>query len=685
MGVGLKRTPKYRYDTNKGFLGQIIPVTWTGNAYYQELRKYLFETNSLAELIMFDGLVFADANVDTSIVIASPHGVPERHFYLSIAKPNAINQKVTLRKPYQVVELSERLDITPIVTVGWDDLMPKVYSISVRLGEITSHISLGLRVSSIEKDTSDDKNESFPRPLFLGDNIERYEPLNPKVFFNPREVTIVGGTKNPEVYRSHPKILLQSIRNLSLQRRIIPSLDTQGEYFGGNVVGIILRPNQEMSIKFVLAVLASNFLNSFFAKRFVTISLTSTFLSETPIRRISFTTPAAERAQITQQAIVRYDASDNAALLAQTQAAIDADKTDVIHDLLAHLAQRMIDLNKQKQAEVKRFLGWLEGRLKIRPGKDGAAGIDSLTGKSILQNYLGDYQKGEHEEPWREFHYRLHQNRNRFAVSLSDVEGEIEREYEHSLTTLLPIKRELARTDTLIDKIVYGLYGLTDAEIELIERPQYEQALTDAKARVVADEQITDDEIKIDKIAENILPAAERFFERVAPKSDEETLDQDLPSWRTLPAAAPTFLLTGDYNLRTLPEQMDFSTCIIPYTKAVEVVLFERIFAPFRASSGYTEADCKNNFLKDFMAGKRHLTLGSFGIILKSTEPALRTFIGQQIHDAANHVFGATGAVALLNDDQMVHIRNKAAHDEVLTRTEAQVIRGWALGILGQV
>lgn len=51
----------------------------------------------------------------------------------------------------------------------------------------------------------------------------------------------------------------------------------------------------------------------------------------------------------------------------------------------------MIDLNKRKQAEVKRFLAWLEGRV-ITP-KNGAGGIDSLTGKTILQNYLGDYQK----------------------------------------------------------------------------------------------------------------------------------------------------------------------------------------------------------------------------------------------------------------------------------------------------
>ena len=180
--------------------------------------------------------------------------------------------------------------------------------------------------------------------------------------------------------------------------------------------------------------------------------------------------------------------------------------------------------------QLYEFLTWLEDKLRIRPDKNGAGGIDSLTGKTILQGYLGDYQKGEGELPWRDFYYRLYQNRNRFAVSLSDVEGEIQREYEKSLETLIPIKRDLARTDALIDKIVYRLYGLTDEEIELIELPQYEQALADAKAHVVADDKIKDDEEKIEKIVAGILPAAKRFFERVEPKSVEAMLDNELPT-----------------------------------------------------------------------------------------------------------------------------------------------------------
>lgn len=193
----------------------------------------------------------------------------------------------------------------------------------------------------------------------------------------------------------------------------------------------------------------------------------------------------------------------------------------------------MIDLNKHKQDEVKRFLGWLEGKLRITP-KNGESGIDSLNGKTILQGYLGDYQKGEPEASWKDFYYRLHQNRNRFGAALSAVEAEIQREYEKSLAALLPVKRQLARTDALIDKIVYKLYGLTEAEIELIERPQFEQGLADAKTDVVKavkDKTIPDDEAAAEKIAQNVLTVAERFFERVQPTSDKERLDADLPGW----------------------------------------------------------------------------------------------------------------------------------------------------------
>jgi hypothetical protein len=488
-----------------------------------------------------------------------------------------------------------------------------------------------------------------------------------------------------QVYLEHALVPSKILTRQTADR--IEAVVDESMYVTAKSVHTTIISDANYNAYFVSAVLNSNLMT--YVYRWRTGEAGRTFaqvklydLRELPIRQINFATSTNERERLTREAIGAYDIGDNADVLAQTGSALDAGKSDVVHDLLAHLAQRMIDLNKQKQTEVKRFLGWLEAKLKIRP-KDEEKGIDSLAGKTVIQGYLGDYQKGESETSWQDFYYRLHQNRNRVGASLTDVEGEIQREYEKSLETLIPIKRDLARTDALIDKIVYRLYGLTDAEIELIERPQYEQALTDAKAQAIADDTIKGDteeektEQVIDKIAEAILPAAQRFFERIEPRDVETTLDSDLPKWRNLPPDAPTFMLTGDYNLRSLPDHMDFSSSIIPYTKAVEVTLHKLIFEPFR--NQYRYVDCHNEFLQKFMRGEKDLTIGSYMIILSSTrETALRKFMSDMGRDVAT-------LASTLNDVTVRDIRNKAAHDEVLSRNEAQQTRTWAIDILRMV
>ncbi len=58
----------------------------------------------------------------------------------------------------------------------------------------------------------------------------------------------------------------------------------------------------------------------------------------------------------------------------------EKEKSDVVHDFLAFLAERMMDFNKQKQAEIKSFHTWLENYLGIKNRRD--EGQD--TGQSFL-------------------------------------------------------------------------------------------------------------------------------------------------------------------------------------------------------------------------------------------------------------------------------------------------------------
>ena len=133
------------------------------------------------------------------------------------------------------------------------------------------------------------------------------------------------------------------------------------------------------------------------------------YLANLPIRRISFTTPAPERARLGAELQQLYAEGKHADILAQVDACLPKDgagnfiaeqeRSDVVHDLLAFLAERMLEMNKQKQQEIKGFLGWLEGYL--------GAKVEDLTPKTKLQSY--------YEHDYESFLAVLRKNRKKLA------------------------------------------------------------------------------------------------------------------------------------------------------------------------------------------------------------------------------------------------------------------------------
>ena len=127
----------------------------------------------------------------------------------------------------------------------------------------------------------------------------------------------------------------------------------------------------------------------------------------------------------------------------------------------------------------KEFLDWLVTMLRILPDKEGRKGIDVLTGKARIADYPGDYQKGESPLAFEELLDILRKNKGRLGVSLSDASlvDRLRKVYEESLQRVLPLKERLAKTDALIDQVVYWLYGLTEEEIAAVEEPYVPHAV----------------------------------------------------------------------------------------------------------------------------------------------------------------------------------------------------------------
>ncbi|TFH48507.1 MAG: hypothetical protein E4G89_06180 [Methanothrix sp.] len=184
-----------------------------------------------------------------------------------------------------------------------------------------------------------------------------------------------------------------------------------------------------------------------------------------PIRRISFTTPTPERARLGAELQQLYADGKYAEILAQVEVCLPKDaagifiaeqeKSDVVHDLLAFLAEKMLEMNKEKQKEIKGFLGWLESYL--------GAKVDDLTPKTKLQSY--------YQHDYESFLAVLKKNRKKLAIDPARREpGEfLKAEFEGSLEKLGPLREKIERTDKLIDAVVYRLYGLTEEEIRIVE------------------------------------------------------------------------------------------------------------------------------------------------------------------------------------------------------------------------
>jgi hypothetical protein len=191
-----------------------------------------------------------------------------------------------------------------------------------------------------------------------------------------------------------------------------------------------------------------------------------------PIRKISFTTPPEKRQEYLENTInlyQQYQINHNPDILfTQIDHHLNQhpSEADVIHDLLAYLAEQMIELNKQKQTETKGFITWLERLIGTE--------IDNLTNKSKIQNYLGDYYKqnqGDNHLTFDELIGILKKNQKKLKIdpTARKEQETLEKEYQSSLNKLLPIKKQLKQCDWLIDEIVYRLYGLTEEEKAIIQ------------------------------------------------------------------------------------------------------------------------------------------------------------------------------------------------------------------------
>lgn len=137
-----------------------------------------------------------------------------------------------------------------------------------------------------------------------------------------------------------------------------------------------------------------------------------------------------------------YDADGNA-----------LEKSDVVHGLLAYLAEQMGDLHKDKQKSIDGFLHWLEGEIIRGP-------VEGLKNKSKIKEFWRLEFEG--------FLKILKENRCISIPTPPKLRAPLENAFNEAVLEINAKLHDIEATDQLINDIVGRLYGLTDREIEMV-------------------------------------------------------------------------------------------------------------------------------------------------------------------------------------------------------------------------
>jgi len=502
-----------------GYFGFICSNKFMKANYGKKIREYLKNRTTILSITDFGELpVFEDASTFPAIIITKKESTDSQNFpYTAIKNLNflSLDDEVSKNGVLQDTKSLKGNNWT-FSTKGGHIILEKMRLNSIPLSEyVNNQFYRGLltgynqafvidRILMEQLLAQDFKNKEFIKPFVIGDDIRKYQ-----IKFDNRYVILFrkgwtnshsSGTPNKwewfknnyPSFASHlekysdeaekrydkgdywwelracdyyelfekPKIVYPEIAKESRF-----AYDTDG-YFINNKGFLI--PTNDL---YLLAILNSKAI-WFVLKNICSVigdqekggrlELRSVFLKDLPIHQISFTTPADRRFAMMNEAKELYNSfiqtNDWQSLMAFVDARLAAtpEEPDVVHDLLAFLAEQMIEMNKAKNQEILSFISWLEQEIGGR--------IDILTNKTAIDEY--------YLRPVEEIIAILKKNKNRMTVDPSrrTFKEKIEPEIAVSKAKLQPLITRIKSTDDLIDQFVFKLYGLSDEEIEIVKK-----------------------------------------------------------------------------------------------------------------------------------------------------------------------------------------------------------------------
>jgi hypothetical protein len=247
------------------------------------LRQIILANTKILQIIDLRETVFQDANLDVSIIVLQKCRIKENrenNIILVAETPNKFKARKFEKIRQNSFDKEDNYNFKIHENLENSKLLKKIIDNSLKLGEIVT-ITRGIEKGSNECIPTEKKPTNNYVPILVGKDINRYH-----IHFSNRHIKYQYNNKSDfktkEIFE-RPKILVQRIRNLSLKRRLISTLD-ENNYYTMNTLRIIYIKNNKYDLRYILALLNSSLINYYFAKSFNNKDIYAYQLEKIPIK-----------------------------------------------------------------------------------------------------------------------------------------------------------------------------------------------------------------------------------------------------------------------------------------------------------------------------------------------------------------------------------------------------------------
>jgi hypothetical protein len=396
---------------NIGLLGLITPNTWYYLDKYIELRKFLLD-KKIIELIELEKNIFEDAPdiVPGIFIILNISNADDYNFRTYVLKkgnvPNFLIDN-TIMDSYSIQKNDilkfENLTFNLRLTQKNVALLLKLTSNSIKLHNLFN-VRYGIKTGNNDKYVSKNPPDKKTWKLCIpsASAVKRYSLIWEGDYLDYGQ-HLAGYSANSF---EKIKILIQYIRKLSMDIRLVSAFDKEGIYYPLNNFSFIEQKDPKYKLEYLLTIINSKLMNFYFKNIFIDYNIKPKYIENLPIKEIS---------------------------LPEQQPFID-------------IADKMLQFASELQANRQRFLNRLS---------------DNFTGIKI-NGTLESFEQLESKQ----FFAELKKQKIELSLKKQDEWAEY---FNENKGICSGFAEHINATDRAIDQMVYELYGLSDEDIGVVE------------------------------------------------------------------------------------------------------------------------------------------------------------------------------------------------------------------------